>query len=241
MVGDLHVHTDRSGDAHSPIGEIVEAVIARGYEYLALTDHAEDLPMNGVNRDELLEQRKEIDQLREDHPELSLLQGIELNIGPEGELDYDQDFRMSLDFCVAAVHSHFTLSQAEETKRIISAMENPCVNVIGHLSGRMIGKRDGMDLDIDAVLEAAAETGTALEINAALPRLDCAAEVLRRGRDLGVVWVISTDTHHVQELDRMRWGAMQAQRGWVERAQVANTWSAEKFLGWVKDKRERAS
>jgi DNA polymerase (family 10) len=237
MRGDLHVHTDRSGDAHSPIDEVVSAAIARGYEYLALTDHAEDLPMNGVSRKELHAQRKQIERLRDEHPELEILQGVELNIGPEGELDYDQDFRMSLDFCVAAVHSHFDLDRAAQTKRILAAMENPAVNVIGHLSGRMIGKRAGIDLEIEEVLQAAKETHTAIEINAALERLDAAADVIRRGNELGVTFVISTDSHHVQEFDRMQWGALQAQRGFLDRHLVANTWTKKRFLAWVEKKR----
>ena len=241
MKGDLHVHTDRSGDAHTPIDEIVAAAVARGYAYLALTDHAEGLPMNGVSREALLEQREEIERLRDEHPGFSILQGVELNIGPTGELDYDQDFRMGLDFCVAAVHSHFDLDQASQTKRIIHAMENPAVSVIGHLSGRMIGKRPGIDLDIDAVLDAAVETHTAIEINASLPRLDAAADVLKRARERDVVLVISSDTHHVRELDRMRWGAKQAQRGWVDRSRVANTWERARFLAWVKEKREKVA
>jgi len=239
--GDFHVHTDRSGDAHSPIDEVVGEAVKRGYRYFAITDHAEDLPMNGIGRDQILAQRDEIAALRDEHPDLNLMQGIELNIGPDGGLDYDHDFRMGLDFCVAAVHSHFNLSQAEQTKRILAAMDDPSVNVIGHLSGRMIGRRPGIDLDLDAVFQKAVETGTAIEINAALPRLDCAADALRRARERDVVFIISTDAHHVAEYDRMEWGARQAQRGWVDRDKVANTWDVERFVDFVKAKRERAS
>ncbi len=241
LEGDFHVHTDRSGDAHSPIAEVVGKAVEREYRYFAITDHAEDLPMNGISREEILAQREEIARLREEYPDLNLMQGIELNIGPKGGLDYDHDFRMALDFCVAAVHSHFDLSQAEQTKRILAAMDDPSVNVIGHLSGRMIGKRPGIDLDLDAVFQKAVETGTAIEINAALPRLDCAADALIRARELDVTFIISTDAHHVAEYDRMQWGAQQAQRGWVDRAKVANTWSLSKFVKFVNAKRERAS
>jgi DNA polymerase (family 10) len=241
LKGDFHVHTNRSGDAHSPIEEVVGNAVERGYRYFAITDHAEDLPMNGIGRDEILEQREEIARLRDEHSKLELMQGIELNIGPKGELDYDHDFRMGLDFCVAAVHSHFDLSQAEQTERILAAMDDPSVNVIGHLSGRMIGKRPGIDLDLDAVFQKAVETGTAIEINSALPRLDCAADALIRARELDVTFIISTDAHHVSEYDRMQWGVRQAQRGWVDERKVANTWSLSKFMKFVKDKRERAS
>jgi DNA polymerase (family 10) len=241
LLGDFHVHTDRSGDAHSSIDEVVSEAVKRGYRYFAVTDHAEGLPMNGISRDEILAQRDEVAALRERYPDLHLMQGIELNIGPDGSLDYDPDFRMGLDFCVAAVHAHFNLPEAEQTKRILAAMDDPSVNVIGHLSGRMIGRRPGIDLDLDAVFQKAVDTGTAIEINAALPRLDCAADALRRARELDVTFIISTDAHHVAEYDRMEWGARQAQRGWVDRDKVANTWDLERFMAFVLAKRERVS
>jgi len=142
-----------------------------------------------------------------------------------------------MDWCVAAVHSHFDLDQATQTKRIIAAMEDPAVNVIGHLTGRMIGKRPGIEIDVDAVLQAAVETDTAIEINSALPRLDAASDVLLRARELGVIFVVSTDAHHTSEQRRMEWGARQCQRGWVDKARIANTWSRETFLEWANKKR----
>jgi DNA polymerase (family 10) len=236
--GDLHVHTSLSGDGRSPVEDIVARAHERGYEYLAITDHGEDLAINGVSRRELLRQRDALARLQDRYPDLRLLHGCELNISPDGGLDYDQDFRMQFDWCVAAVHSHFDLDQARQTERIIKAMENPAVNVIGHLTGRYIGQRPGIELDIDAVLEAAVETGTAIEINSALKRLDASADVLRRARELGVILVISTDAHHVSELERMQWGALQATRGWVDRSKVANTWSLERFLSWARTQRQ---
>jgi DNA polymerase (family X) len=236
--GDLHVHTSLSGDGRSPVEDIVARAHQRGYEYLAITDHGEDLAINGVSRAELLRQRDTLARLQDRYPDLRLLHGCELNIGPDGGLDYDQDFRMQFDWCVAAVHSHFDLDQARQTERIIKAMENPAVNVIGHLTGRYIGQRPGIELDIDAVLEAAVATGTAIEINSALKRLDASADVLRRARELGVILVISTDAHHVSELERMQWGALQATRGWVDRSKVANTWSLEEFLSWARTQRQ---
>src|SRR5690606_30275794 len=115
----------------------------------------------------------------------------------------------------------------------------PAVGVIGHLTGRYIGKRPGIELDIDAVLEAAVETGTAIEINSSLHRLDASADVLRRARELGVTLVMSTDAHHVDELDRMQWGVQHAARGWVDTGRVANTWPLERFLAWARHKRDR--
>ena len=239
IIGDLHVHTDLSGDGRSPLSAMVAGAIERGYKYMAITDHAENLAINGVSREKLLDQREQLKEFSK-KGNLELLWGCELNIDANGELDYDEDFRLSMDWCVAAVHSHFDLDQASQTKRVIAAMEDPAVNVIGHLTGRMIGKRPGIELDMDAVFEAAVETHTAIEINSALPRLDCAADMLFRARDRGVVFVVSTDAHHTSEQMRMRWGARQAQRGWVEKARIANTWSRKKFLDWANVKRAKA-
>ncbi len=235
--GDLHAHTSLSGDGRSPLEDIVRSAAERGYSYLAITDHAEDLAINGVSRDELREQRTQLAALQERYPEMRLLQGVELNIGPDGGLDYDVDFRRELDWCVAAVHSHFDLSEAQQTQRILTAMEDPTVNVIGHLSGRMIGRRPGIDLDVDAVLKKAVETDTAIEINAALPRLDASVPVLQRARDLGVTFLISTDAHHTGELSRMQWGAQHATRGFTDVGRIANPSPREKFRAWAAARR----
>ena len=241
--GDLHVHTDLSGDGRSALEDVLATARERGYGYLAITDHGEDLAINGVSRPGLLAQRERLAGLQARQADMRLLHGVELNIGPDGGLDYDADFRRSFDWCVAAVHSHFELDAVSQTRRLLAAMRDPAVSVIGHLSGRMIGRRPGIDFDVEAVLRAAAETGTAIEINSALPRLDASWEVLRKARDLGVTFVVSTDAHHVDELDRMQWGAKQAQRGWVEPAAIANTWPAERFLAWAAERRsaERVS
>jgi DNA polymerase (family 10) len=239
--GDLHVHTSLSGDGRSPLEEVVKSAAERGYAYLAITDHAENLAFNGVSREELIEQRVEIDALRKSYPGMTLLQGSELNIGADGSVDYDEAFRRTLDWCVAGVHSHFELERAQQTRRILTAMEDPTVDAIAHLSGRRIGQREGIELDIDAVLKKAVETGTAIEINAALGRLDASSEVLYRARDLDVTFVVSTDAHHTRELARMEWGALQATRGWVDSSRIANTWPREKFLEWVRKRRSRPS
>jgi DNA polymerase (family 10) len=230
--GDLHVHTSLSGDGRSSLEEILSSAAERGYEYLALTDHAENLAMSGVSREALLAQRREIDALRGRYPGMTLLHGSELNIGRDGTVDYDADFRRRLEWRVAGVHSHFDLGREEQTRRILTAMEDPTVDAIAHLTGRRIGRRAGIDLDVDAVLHKARETGTALEINAALGRLDLSSEVLYRARGLDVTFVLSTDTHHTRELGRMEWGVLHATRGWVDPARIANLWPREKFLEW---------
>jgi DNA polymerase (family X) len=234
MRGDLHVHTALSGDGKSSLEDIVESAAQRGYEYLAITDHAENLAMSGVSREQLVAQRSEIDEIRDRYPGMTLLHGCELNIDREGRVDYDQAFRRTLDWCVAGVHSQFDLDRDRQTRRILNAMEDPTVHAIAHLTGRRIGSRAGIDLDIDAVLHKAVETGTAIEINAALPRLDASSEVLFRARGLDVTFVISTDTHHTRELARMEWGVLQATRGWVDPSRIANLWPREQFLGWLR-------
>jgi len=235
--GDLHVHTALSGDGKSPLEDIVESAAERGYEYLAITDHAENLAMSGVSREQLAGQRSQIDALRGRYPGMTLLHGSELNIDRDGHVDYDEAFRRTLDWCVAGVHSHFDLDRAQQTRRILAVMEDRTVHAIAHLTGRRIGSRAGIDLDIDAVLQRAVETGTAIEINAALPRLDASSEVLFRARGMDVTFVISTDTHHTREFARMEWGVLQATRGWVEPSRIANLWPREKFLGWLRARR----
>ena len=235
--GDLHVHTTLSGDGRSTLEEILDAAAARGYEYLAITDHAEDLAINGATREQLAAQRVRIDGLRGRHPGLALLHGSELNIDRDGDVDYDEAFRLTLDWCVASVHSHFDLDRSQQTRRILRAMDDPTVHVIGHLSGRRIGTRMGIELDVDQVLRRAAATGTAIEINAALARLDASSEVLYRARGMDVTFVISTDTHHTREFARMEWGVLHATRGWVDPDRVANLWPRARFLDWLHSRR----
>jgi DNA polymerase (family 10) len=235
--GDLHYHTDLSGDGREPLERMVDAAAARGYSYLAITDHGEDLTINGASRRQMLAQRKKIARLQEEYPDLRLLHGCELNIGREGTVDYDLDFVLGFDWTVASVHSYFDLDRNQQTERVLQAMAIPGVSAIGHLSGRYIGRRPGIEVDLEAVMEAAAATGTAIEINGALQRLDATPEAIRIGIKHGVTFVIDTDSHHTSELGRMEYGVLNAQRGWVERSMVANTWPTAKFLKWVAAKR----
>jgi DNA polymerase (family 10) len=231
--GDLHYHTDQSGDGRSSLEEMVLAAVDRGYEYVAITDHGEDLAINGSTREEMLAHRDRIRQLEEENPGIRLLFGCELNIGPKGELDYDPDFRLEFDYCVASIHSHFDLAQSEQTARVLTALADPAINTIGHLSGRYIGRRPGVELDIDVVLEALEVTGVALEINGALDRLDATSEVARAAMARGVDVMIDTDSHHTSEWVRMGYGVAHAQRGWVTGDRVVNTRPLAEFLEWV--------
>lgn len=231
--GDLHDHTDLSGDGRDPLEDLVAAAVERGLEYLAITDHAEDLRINGVSREGMLEQRSALRELEQERGDIALLHGAELNIGLDGSLDYDDDFLAGFDWLVASVHSHFSRSVEEQTERVIAAIRHPSVTAIGHLTGRMIGSRPGIELDVGRVLDAAAEAGTAIEINAALPRLDAPVEVIREGERRGCTFVISTDAHGVADLDRARFGAAQARRARLPRDRVANTWELARFQGWL--------
>jgi DNA polymerase (family X) len=233
LSGDFHVHTTVSGDGRSPLEDVVAQARARGYRVLAITDHAEGT-LSGVGRDALLEQRAKIAALQvEVGDSLTLLHGVELNIGPAGELDYDPEFRKTFGFCLASVHDHFELDRAAQTKRVVTAMHDPAVRMIGHLSARMIGGRPPIDLDLDAVLGAAERTETALEINGALPRLDMSVEAIRQARSRDVTFVLTSDAHHANELGRVDHAALNAERAWVDPERVANAWAGDRLLAWA--------
>lgn len=235
--GDLHYHTDRSGDGRASLEDMVKVAADCGYDYLAITDHGEDLVINGSNREEMLAHRDAIRALQEEYPDMALLYGCELNIGPNGGLDYDADFRSGFDYTVASVHSHFDAPTTQQTARLVKAISDPSVDSIGHLTGRYIGRRPGIEIDVDIVLEALHHFDVALEINGALDRLDAASSVVRRAVDRGVKLVINTDSHHTSELGRMEYGVRTAQRGWAPKDLVINTWERDRFLGWVRDHR----
>ena len=235
--GDLHYHSTRSGDGRSSLEEMVQAAIGAGYQYIAFTDHGEDLAINGSSREQMLQHRERIRELDAAHPDIEVLFGCELNIGPDGSLDYDPDFRLEFDYCVASIHSHFDLPRDQQTARILTALADPAVNSIGHLSGRYVGRRPGVELDIDAVLEGLGVTGVALEINGALDRLDATTEVTRRAMAAGIDFVIDTDSHHISDLRRMDYGVLYAQRAWVTNGRVINTRDPKAFLKWARSRR----
>ena len=232
--GDLHVHSAWSGDGRSSLEDMVAAAAERGLEYIAITEHGEDLSINGLSRARVAEEAGRLVELRNQYPALTILHGSELNIDPDGGVDYDDGFLAEFDWCVASVHSHFDMPAERQTTRIMTAMANPAVNVIGHLTGRRLGRRPGIELDFEAVLDAAVVTGTALEINSHIDRLDVPAELLIRAKHRDDVrYTISTDAHHTAEFPNIRWGVQNARRGWVDRAQVLNTWPVDDFLAWL--------
>lgn len=226
--GDLHTHTDLT-DGLASLEDMVSAAAARGYAYYAVTDHAPDLYMQRMTDAKILAQREKVRKLDGKHRRMRLLHGTELNIGPDGEVDWPDDFLAGFDLCVASVHSHFHQSRAELTRRLVRACENPHVAVLGHPTTRLIGKRPGIDADFDAVFEACARTGTALEINAHPERLDLCDEDILRAKRYGVKFAVNTDAHSTTHLPYMRYGVGTAQRGWLTKDDVINTWPLQRL------------
>ncbi|MFI6108825.1 DNA polymerase/3'-5' exonuclease PolX [Streptomyces sp. NPDC051310] len=221
--GDLHTHTDLT-DGLAPLEEMAAAAAARGYAYYAVTDHAPDLAMQRMTKEKMLAQRERVRALDRAHRGMRLLHGTELNIGPDGTVDWPDDFLATFDLCVASVHSHFNQSREAQTRRLVRACENPHIAVIGHPTTRLLGKRPGIDADFDAVFEACARTGTALEINAHPDRLDLCDEDILRAKRYGVKFAIDSDAHAVTHLPHLRYGVGTAQRGWLTKDDVINTW-----------------
>lgn len=230
--GDLHTHTNLT-DGVASLEDMVAAAAGRGYEYYAVTDHAPDLVMQRMTLDKALQQRVRLRDLQRDHPGMRLLHGTELNIAPDGSVDWPDEVLAGFDVCVASVHSHFRLSAAEQTRRIIRACENPHVHVIGHLTGRRLGRRDPIELDFDAVFAAAACTGTALEVNGGPQRLDLRDEHIRWARRHGVRFVIDSDAHSVPQLRYVGYATLTARRGWLTAEEVVNTWPYERVEAFL--------
>ncbi|GAA3142245.1 hypothetical protein GCM10017687_68820 [Streptomyces echinatus] len=221
--GDLHTHTDLT-DGLASLETMVEAAAERGYAYYAVTDHAPGLSMQRMTDEKVLAQRERLRELDGTRRRMRLLHGTELNIGPEGEVDWPEEFLAGFDLCVASLHSHFGLARGAMTRRLVRACENPYVNVVGHPTTRLIGRRPGVDADWDEVFAACARTGTALEVNAQPDRLDlCDADILR-AREHGVKFAVNSDAHSVPHLGQLRYGVGTAQRGWLTCDDVINTW-----------------
>jgi DNA polymerase (family 10) len=231
--GDLHTHTDLT-DGVASLETMADAARRRGYEYYAVTDHAPDLIMQRMTDEKMLAQRERVRAL---DAGLVLLHGTELNIGPDGSVDWDADFLAGFDICVASVHSHFEQSRSEMTRRFVAACENPHVNVIGHPLTRRIGKRPVVDVDLGALFRACARTGTALEINASPQRLDLPSDHIRAARDAGVRFAIDSDAHSVSDLGNMPYGAGTAQRGWLTPDDVINTWPLDRLRAFLRKDR----
>lgn len=230
--GDLHTHTDLT-DGLAPLEEMVTAAAERGYAYYAVTDHAPNLYMQRMTDEKILAQRERVRALDGSRDRMRLLHGTELNIGPDGGVDWPEEFLAGFDLCVASVHSHFDLGRREMTARLVRACENPHVNILGHPTTRLIGRRKGLDADWDEVFAACARSGTALEVNAQPDRLDLCDEDILRAKEHGAKFAVNTDAHSVLHLAHLRYGIGTAQRGGLTPDDVINTWplrSLRRFL-----------
>ncbi len=230
--GDLHVHSDWS-DGHDPLERMVEAAANHGYQYVALTDHSAGRAIaNGLSEERLLQQIQILRSLEGRYP-IKVLCGSEVDIRADGSLDYPDEILEKLDIVVGSVHSSMGQESAKMTQRIIQAMHNPYVTVIGHPTCRLLGSRDPVAVDMEALFEAAIETGTALEINGAPERLDLKDTHVLRAREKGVPLIISTDSHSHTNLGNMRFGIAVARRGWCQAENIVNTFPVDRFLAFI--------
>ena len=233
LKGDLHLHSEWS-DGNDPIELMIEATVAQGYEYMALTDHSAGLGVaNGLTNERLESQIALLRSLQEDY-DITILCGSECDIRANGEMDYPDELLAQLDVVVASVHSAMGQDQATMTARMIKAMEHPSVTIIGHLTTRLLGQREPVEFDLEAVLQAARDTGTALEINASPERLDLRDTHAYRARELGVPLAINTDSHHHTHLEKRRFGVAVARRAWCQPEDILNTMSREDFLEFIR-------
>ena len=230
--GDLHMHTTWSDGAAST-AEMVVAAIARGYDYVAITDHSKSLGVaGGLSEEDLIKHVQEIEEVNARHPDFRVLAGTEVDIRNDGSLDYSDEMLSKLDFVVASIHSGLRQDRETLTNRIVRAMQNPHVRVIGHPTGRLLGDRDSYDLDFDSVMAEAARTRTCLEVNAHYYRLDLNDVLCRKAREMGVKVVISTDSHNFENLENLLYGVGTAQRGWLEKEHVLNSHGVEELLAY---------
>lgn len=236
--GELHAHSDWS-DGKVSIEEMCSAALERGLSFLAITDHSRSLSIaSGLSIEDLKKQRIAINRVQKRlGDDLKILQGAEVEILRDGGLDYPDSVLAELDFVIASLHMGLRQQREKVTSRILGAIENPYVDMIGHLTGRLIGKRDPADLDLEPIFQAAADRGVILEINSNPERLDLKDIHVRRAIELGCLTAINTDAHHPDHLDFRHFGIGTARRGWVEARSVINTWKYKDVEKWLKHKR----
>lgn len=234
--GDLHMHSTWSDGAHT-IEQMVEACRKLGYKYMAITDHSQFLKVaNGLTVERLRKQREEIRLLNEKYDDITILAGVEMDILPDGSLDYEDDFLEEMDLVIASIHSAFSQPREKIMERLTNALKNKHVDIIAHPTGRKIGIREGYDVDIDLLIELAKETNTALELNSNPNRLDLNAENIRKAAEAGVKIVINTDAHKMETLPHMEIGVSQAKKGWVRRSSVLNASGLDEILSFLQKK-----
>ncbi len=235
--GDLHMHSHYTDGAYS-IEELIEEARKRGYQYIAITDHSQSLKVaHGMSTENLLKQIDEIDELQGKYDDIKIFKGIEVDIDFSGNLDYPDEILAKLDLVIASIHSGFNQSKEQITSRIVKAMESPYVNIIGHLRGRIIKKRESYPVNVDRVIEKAVETGTCLEINASPYRLDIDDIISKQAKIKGIKIAINTDAHHLSEFDDILLGVAVARRGWLEKDDVINTMDVDQLSNFLKEKK----
>ncbi|MGB2863495.1 MAG: DNA polymerase/3'-5' exonuclease PolX [Sedimentisphaerales bacterium] len=239
IVGDLHMHTNAS-DGNCDISELAEAAKAWGYKYICITDHSRSSAIaNGLSAKRLAQEIQEIRKINDKIKGITILAGGEVDILANGSMDFENELLAELDYVIASVHSGLASPRQKVTMRTLKAMDNPYVNCIGHPTGRLIGQREAMDLDIAAVINHAAQTHTALEVNANPWRLDLKDIHCRMAIEAGVKLAIGTDAHSTHGLGLMGYGVATAGRGWATKSDVLNTLSLAKLKSWIKTKRPK--
>ncbi len=234
--GDLHMHTTWSDGAHS-IEEMVEACRKRGYQYMAITDHSQYLRVaRGLTPERLRRQKEEIARLNEKYDDIQILAGVEMDILPEGSLDYDDDLLQEMDLVIASIHSGFSQLEEKIMERLSTALKNANVDIIAHPTGRLIGQRKGYRVDMDFLIQMAKETNTVLELNANPHRLDLSAENLRKAQEAGVKVAINTDAHQTDTLVHMEIGVAAARKGWIRRSTVLNALPLDGLLDFLQNR-----
>jgi DNA polymerase (family 10) len=237
--GDLHMHTTAT-DGRADVETMARAARAGGLQYVAITDHSKSLAMaNGLDETRALDHAANVRAMNGRIDGMTLLAGIECDIRPDGSMDLDDDCLAQLDIVIASIHSAFNMDEAQMTERILRAIANPYVDVLGHPTGRLILKRDGYRFDFEKVLDAAAAAGVAIEINSQVDRLDLDDVKARAAKERGVKIIIDSDAHSPAGLGALRWGAITARRAWLEAADVINTLPLEEFTASLRRNRQR--
>ncbi|WP_058307157.1 DNA polymerase/3'-5' exonuclease PolX [Gracilibacillus massiliensis] len=234
--GDLHMHTTWSDGAQS-LEEMVVRAKEKGYAFIAITDHSKFLKVaNGLNEERLRLQREEIKKVQEKHPDIHIFAGIEMDILPDGRLDFEDDFLQEMDFVIASIHSSFQQPQEKIHERLKNALENPYVHMIAHPTGRLLGRRDGYAIDVEWLIDKAKETNTILELNANPNRLDLSSKWVELAQEKGVHLAINTDAHNYQMLEDMTTGVGTGRRGKLRKDTVVNTWNKDKLIKFLSRK-----
>ncbi|HXZ80833.1 MAG TPA: DNA polymerase/3'-5' exonuclease PolX [Terriglobales bacterium] len=234
LLGDVHMHTVET-DGRNTIEEMVEAARARGYKYMAITDHSQNLAFaNGLDDERALEHIRRIRTADQQIEGIKVFAGVEVDILADGSLDLSDFVLEQMDLVIASVHSHFNQGPQEMTDRLLKALANPHVSILGHPTGRLLLRRDAYPYDMEAVMAAAAKNRVAMELNAYPDRLDLNDRHLRMAKERGVKTVINTDSHHTSHMEKIRYGVLQARRGWLTKAEVLNTLPVDRFARAMK-------